>query len=127
MRGSGRVLGLLIVVVIIYFVYRSQYARGPGSGGPPKQQIDVVGVKSDLLGLAQSQRLYLARNGNYATLEQLERDGFMSVSASSRRGYSYEAEVNGSHGFRITARPSDPLNEGWPTLSIDETMQITQR
>jgi len=126
MRGSGRILGLLFVVVIIYLIYKTQYAGGPGRAGPPKQQIDVVGVKTDLLGLAQSQRLYFARFGAYATLDQLERDGFTSV-RTGNRGYSYESEVEGSRHFRITARPSDPLKEGWPTLSVDETMQITQR
>jgi len=127
MRASGGILGLLVVVGIVYFIYESQYAKGPGGAGPPKQQIDVVGIKSDLLGLAQSQRLYLARNGSYATLDQLERDGFTSVSGTARRGYSYEEEVDGGRHFRISAKPSDPLKQGWPTLSIDESMQITQR
>ena len=117
---------MLIVVGVIYLIYKTQYAGGPGRAGPPKQQIDVVGVKTDLLGLAQSQRLYLARFGAYATLDQLERDGFTSV-RTGNRGYSYEAEVEGGRHFRITARPYDPLKEGWPTLSIDETMQINQR
>jgi hypothetical protein len=127
MRASGNLLGLIMVVGIIYLIYTTQYARGPGGAGPPKQQIDVVGVRSDLLGLAQSQRLYFARFGAYATLDQLQRDGFTSVSGTGNRGYSYEAEVEGGRHFRITARPSDPLKEGWPTLSVDETMQVTQR
>ena len=117
---------MLIVVGVIYFVYKTQYAGGPGRAGPPKQQIDVVGVKTDLLGLAQSQRLYFARFGAYATLDQLERDGFTSV-RTENRDYSYKAEVERNQHFRITARASDPLKEGWPTLSVDETMQITQR
>ncbi|HKM52221.1 MAG TPA: hypothetical protein VJY33_02360, partial [Isosphaeraceae bacterium] len=65
--------------------------------------------------------------GSYASLDQLQQDGAISFSGASRRGYNYTAEVNDGQHFKITAAPSDPANQGWPTLSIDEKMEVTQQ
>jgi hypothetical protein len=35
--------------------------------------------------------------------------------------------VDGNQGFTVTATPSDPNKTGWPTLAMDQTMQVTQR
>ena len=127
MRTSGSILGLVIVIVIIALIYRAQFSRNPDGAGPPKQQIDVVGIKTDLLSAAQSERLYVARHGTYATLDELEKDGFTSFSGSTRRGYTFTAEIDGARRFKITAVPSDPSKSAWPTFTIDETMQLSQQ
>jgi len=127
MRTSGSILGLVIVIVIIALIYRAQFSRNPDGAGPPKQQIDVVGIKTDLLSIAQSERLYVARHGNYATLDELEKDGFTSFSGSTRRGYAFTTEIDGARRFKITAVPSDPSKSAWPTFTIDETMQLSQQ
>jgi hypothetical protein len=88
--------------------------------------IDVVGVKTDLLAIAQAERLYLASHGSYASIDQLQQDGAISFSGTNRRGYNYAADLDDGQHFSITAAPSDPAKEGWPTLSIDENMQVTQ-
>ncbi len=99
----------------------------PTGGAPPKEVIDVVGVKSDLLAIAQAERTYLASHGAYATVDQLQQDGAIVFSGTNRRGYNYVAEVDDGQHFRITASVSDPSKAGWPTLLIDDTMEITQR
>jgi hypothetical protein len=43
-----------------------------------------------------------------------------------RSGYRYSAEVDGADYFKVTASPTDPSLIDLPTLSIDETMEITQ-
>lgn len=126
MKAAASILGLVIVLAIVWMVIRTQFTQGPTGGAPPKQVIDVVGVKGDLLAIGQAERLYLASHGSYASLEQLQQDGAISFSGTSRRGYNYTAEVNDGQHFKITAAPSGPANEGWPTLSIDENMQVTQ-
>jgi hypothetical protein len=126
MRAAGAILGLVIVVAIIWFVVKSQYSQGPGSAQPPKETIDVVGVKSDLLAIAQAERMYMASHGSYASVEELQQDGSITFSGANRRGYSYTAEVDDGQHFKITAKPTDPAKASWPTLSIDETMQVTQ-
>ena len=127
MKAAGSILGLVIVVAIIWFVVKSQFTQGPTGGQPPKETIDVVGVKTDLLAIAQAERMYLASHGSYASMDQLQQEGSLAFSGASRRGYNYTADVDDGQHFKITGTPSDPAKAGWPTLSIDETMQVTQQ
>jgi len=124
MKAAASILGLVIVSAIVWLVIKAQVSQGPAGGTPPKQVIDVVGVKADLAALGQAERLYLASHGSYASLEQLQQDGAMSFSTTNRRGYNYTAEVNGGQHFKITAAPSNSAIQGWPTLSIDENMEV---
>lgn len=127
MKAGGSILGLVIVGAVIWFVMKAQFSHGPAGGQPPKEVIDVVGVKSDLLSIAQAERMYLASHGSYVSIDALEQDGSLSFSGTNRRGYSYNAETDDGQHFKITATPSDPAKAGWPTLSIDDTMQVTQQ
>jgi hypothetical protein len=127
MKAAGSVLGLLIVAAIVWSVLKPQFAHGPAGAGPPQQVIDVVGVKTDLAVIGKAERLYLAIHGSYASLEQLEQDGAIGFSGADRRGYTYSAEVDGAQHFKITAAPSAPDKQGWPTLWIDETMAEAQQ
>ena len=115
------------MVAIIWFVMKSQYSQGPAGAQPPAETIDVVGVKSDLLAIAQAERLYLASHGSYVSVDELQQDGSITFSGANRRGYTYTAELDDGQHFKITATPSDPAKASWPTLSIDETMQVTQQ
>jgi hypothetical protein len=127
MKAAASVLGLVIVLAIVWLVIRMQSTHGPTGGTSPKQVIDVVGVKADLLAIGQAERLYLASHGSYASLDQLQQDGAISFSGANRRGYNYAAEIDDGQHFKITAVPSGPAQEGWPTLSIDENMEVTQQ
>ena len=60
-----------------------------GQVEPPTETIDTVGVKSDLLAIAQAERMYMASHGSYVSLDDLEKDGSLSFSGTSRRGYTY--------------------------------------
>ena len=127
MKKIGGLLGLVIALGVGYFIFKAQMTTGPTGGAPPKEVIDVVGVKNDLLAIGQAERMYLASHGTYASVEQLQQDGALQFSGTNRRGYNYSAEVTGAEHFRITAAPSDPAKQGWPTLSMDDTMQISQQ
>jgi len=94
--------------------------------GPPQQQVDVVGIRSELLAIGQAEGHYLVAHSTYATIEQLQQDGLLTGGAD-RRGYKFSVAVNGSQGFVATATPSDADKQGWPTLAVDQTMQITER
>ncbi len=127
MKATVSVLGLVVVLAIVWFIIKAQFTQGPTGGAPPKQVIDVVGVKTDLLAIAQAERIYLASHGSYGSIDQLQQDGAISFSGTNRRGYNYAADLDDGQHFSITAAPSDPAKEGWPTLSIDENMQVTQK
>jgi hypothetical protein len=127
MKAAASVLGLVIVLAIIWLLIKTQFTQGPTGGAPPQQAIDVVGVKTDLLAIAQAERLYLASHGSYAGIDQLQQEGAISFSGVNRRGYNYIADINDGQHFKITAAPSDPAKIGWPTLWIDENMEVTQQ
>ncbi len=127
MKKVGGIVGLVIALGIGYFIFKAQFSQGPAGGAPPQETIDVVGVKNDLVAIAQAERIYLANHGAYASLDQLQQDGNLAFSGTNRRGYNYSAEVVGGQHFKITANPADPAKKGWPTLAIDETMQVSQQ
>ena len=127
MKAVGSLLALVIVMAIIWFAVKSEFTQGPTGAQPPKEVIDVVGVKSDLLAIAQAERIYLASHGTYVSVDELQQDGSITFSGANRRGYNYTAEVDGGQHFKITATPTDPAKAEWPTLFIDESMQVTQQ
>ena len=127
MRVAASLVGLVIVVAITWFLVKSQFTEGPTGGRPPAEVIDVVGVKGDLLAIAQAERMYLASHGSYASVDELRQDGSISFGSTNRRGYNYTSDVNGGQHFKITAAPMDPSKPGWPTLSIDESMEVAQQ
>jgi len=127
MRSGAALLGLVIVLGVGYYMVRPSLEPSRGEKVSPIQQADVTGVKSDLLSIAQAERLYLTSHNTYGTLEELQQDGSLNFSGRERRGYNYTAEIDGASHFRIIAAPANPAKANGPTLSIDDTMTITQR
>jgi len=123
MKAVMGIVGIFIVLAIGYQLYTS--SLDPESGSSPKQQMDLAGIKIDMLSLAQAERLYFASNGVYATLNQLQQSGNIHFQGSNRHGYSLNIEIDGIQHFRITAKPIDSARADWPAFSIDETLQIS--
>jgi len=115
----------------IYMYYLKQAAPAPGM--VVTQAPSLVGVKNDLIAIAQAERMYYTQNGSYADLSTLASSGTMNIARTSRDGYTYTAEAAGN-GFTVTAQytaPPAPNPAGvtpphFPTLSIDQTMEIHQ-
>ena len=123
MRATFGFIGILMVLGIGYFIYSSQIQSGPNDEQLP-QQTNLIAVRQDLLSLGQSERLYMATNGTYASLEQLRSSGVAgNLPDGIRSGYEYTIEVGGADYFLITARPVDSGRD-LPVLYIDQTMQI---
>ena len=133
MRGLGGImsfLSLVFVVAIGLMIYRSYFT---GSGGVatmgtdnPRAIVDVTGVRNDLMMMARAQRTFHALNGRYAPLTELRSSGDLLIDPSrGRLGYAYSSNVTAT-SFRITATYSGPAT-GMPTLSIDQSMQITEQ
>jgi len=126
MKAIGGILALVVALGIGLFIYKTEFTQGPMRGAPPKEVIDVAGVKNDLIAIGQAERLYMASHGSYAGLDQLQQDG-ATVSDGSRRGYTYAVSFDDGQHFTVTATPTDPAKRGWPTLTIDDTMQVSQQ
>ena len=126
MRSMLTMVGLVAALGGGYFAYQTYLTRSNLAQAPPQQQIDVVGIRSDLLAIGQAERQYLIAHGTYGTLDELRHESLTTV-AAEQRGYIFSAAVDGSRAFTMTATPSDANKVGWPTLAISETMQITER
>jgi hypothetical protein len=121
MRTFG-LLGVLVVLGVGYFVTQQSVSSG-STQASPQEQIDVIGVRQQLLTIAQAERQYLASLGTYATLEQLAQEELLP-GGTDVRGYRFTAVADGSSGFVVTATPSDEQKAEWPVLEIDERMQV---
>lgn len=126
----GRVtsmIGILIALAASAYLYThlTLYSARPAGESPTKQTVDLAGVKSDLLLLANAERGQLALEGKYATLDELVAKGSIPAGRTRRPPYSYRAEVDGAAAFRIIATYEGPPGTGAPQrVSIDQDMQI---
>lgn len=127
----GRVFGFVTLLAVLgvggwYYMRQAQTTMSGGTSNPTAT-VDLIGVRNDLLAMAQAERARFAIKGNYASLEQMRADGDLTMSRGSRGPYTYSAEVTDG-SFRIVASYEGPENSGMPrSLSIDQTMQINQQ
>ena len=78
----GRVLGLLgllFALAIGGYLWMERSRNMPEGAGNPRAAIDTVGVKNDLISLANAERRYFAREGKYASLDELRSAGDTNV------------------------------------------------
>ena len=126
MRAIG-LIGAVIALGTGYFVYNAQLTRsGSAMTASPKEQIDVMSIRTALLEIGQAERQYVNAHGAYGTLDQLRADGPPEL-GTDRRGYVFVVEPNGAQSFKALGKPSDPGKADWPTLTIDETMKVASR
>ena len=122
MRAFG-ILGIVIALCAGLYLYQQSIEEVPE--GNPQQQIDTVAIRQRLLAIGQTERQYQATNGKYARLAELEAADLLPC-GTEQRGYTYTAEIT-ANSFTITATPTAQDKAAWPTLSINETMQVTER
>jgi competence protein ComGC len=124
MRGIGNILGLLVVALIALLVYKFYFSKSAATGtGTPIQTIDVVGVKGDLLGIAQAERAYQAEHGSYTSLEELTSSGSLTLTKSGRDGYTYEVQSSASE-FHVIAHCPTATLPGCTNYSVDQSMEV---
>ena len=116
-------LGLIIALATGAWLF-TQRTQQPDMAGNPRATVDVVGVKNDLIALAQAERRYFARESRYASIDELRSAGDISMPSNNRGPYAYTVD-SGDSGFRITATYTGPAEaQAVPSLTIDESMQI---
>ena len=126
----GRVLGfvgLLMVVGIGAYIYmRQAQSVMPAGASNPRATVDLVGVRSDLLAMAQAERSYSAMNGKFVSLDELRSQGSLAMTRNNRGPYTYSAEVS-EGGFRIVATNNGAAGPGMPkSISVDSSMEIRE-
>ncbi|HEY0701812.1 MAG TPA: hypothetical protein VGD60_03510 [Candidatus Acidoferrales bacterium] len=125
MRSLGSLVGLLVVALIAVLGYKFYFEKAQSTAGTatPMQTIDVVGVKNDLIAIAQAERAYQAEHGSYASLADLNSSGAMSMTKTSRDGYTYDVETSAS-SFRVIAHCPATVTPGCQNWSVDQTMEV---
>lgn len=119
-------VGLLVALVVGYLIYRNfmmQSLPKEEGGGSPVSAISATGVKNDLIAIAQAERAYFAEHGSYASLEELTTSGAMTMTRTSRDGYTYSVDAQAS-GFTVTARYSGPITPPPSSFMIDQSMEV---
>jgi hypothetical protein len=119
-------VGLFLVLGVGLFIYKQQIEATSAPGGAmsnPHATIDVVGVKNDLVAMAQGERRRYASEGKYVSLDELISNGDISMQKPSRGPFNYSSDVSES-GFVITATNSRGDAGAPKTISIDQTMEI---
>jgi hypothetical protein len=125
----GRAFGFIALIIVVgagaYIYMRQTQGATIGTAASPTARVDVMGVKNDLIAIAQAERNHGALQGTFVSLEELRSQGDLTMSRKNRGPYTYSAEVS-SGGFRILATysGSDPAMP--KVISIDQSMQISQ-
>jgi hypothetical protein len=121
----GRVFGFLSLVIVMaagMYIYSLQIKNvsAPGTGGAPAATANIIGVRNDLISIANAERAYFASQQKYASLDELVSGNYITIERQ-RPPYTYDAESTSS-GFRVTATRD---SAGAPAqIWIDESMQI---
>jgi hypothetical protein len=116
-------LGLLIAVGIGAFLYSKQAQSVSPGGTAPKATIEVVGVRNDLMNIANAERRRLASDGKYVSLGDLRSNGDINMPSDKRGDYSYSVEL-AETTFLVKATYSG-VDPGAPrSISVDQNMQV---
>ena len=115
-------IGTIVVMAVGMYIYSIQLKNvsGTGASSTPAGTANVVGVKNDLISIANAERGYYATEQKYASLDELVSGKYITIERQ-RPPYTYDVETTPS-GFRVTATRD---SAGGPTqFWIDETMQV---
>jgi hypothetical protein len=118
-------LSLILAMGVGMYLYSKQAQSTSAAAGVnnPKAAINITGVRTDLMTIAQAERGYFALEGKYASLDELISSRSMTV-ARQRLPYSYEIELSGNGFHVIATRTGDDASGAPAQLSVDENMQF---
>ncbi len=120
-------VGLVAALAVGMYIYSKQIQSTSATAGAnnPKAAVNITGVRTDLMAIAQAERRHFATEGKYASLDELVSSHSITISRQ-RPPYTYEVETS-SGGFRVVATRSTDDGSGMPAqLSVDENMEFNE-
>jgi hypothetical protein len=123
--SMGRTFGFIALVVVVGiggYVYTNQTKALTPGGATPKTTINTTAVQNDLLAMANAERRYWATNAKYASLDELRRNGDISI--PTRADYAYSADAS-DNTFTIIATYSGSDPQAPKRMAVDQTLVIT--
>jgi hypothetical protein len=124
----GRLLGfvgLVAALAVGMYIYSRQMQSTSAAAGAnnPKAAVNITGVRTDLIAIAQAEQRYLASEGKYASLDDLISSQSIAI-RKQRVPYTYEVQTSDG-GFRVIATRLSDDGSGAPAqLSVDENMEF---
>jgi len=126
-----KALALLLVAAALFWgVYAFYLKRMPTTdpGTTPTQAISLVGVRSDLLAIAQAERAHIALAGKCSSLEKLTSSGELRMPRAERDGYTYQVLCSGPEFEVVAEHPAaaegSPIR--YPKLAIGTDLEIRE-
>lgn len=124
----GRIFGLLGLVVALaigaYVYSRHVQSLSPAGTSNIRANVDMTGIRGDLLALANAERRHFATEAKYVSLDDLISAGDISDSRKSRGPYTYAIDFTETT-FRVSATCAGDPQPGMPrVLSIDDKMEF---
>jgi hypothetical protein len=125
MRSIASLVSILVVALIagMFCKFYFSQAQSAAGGTTPAQTIDIVGVKNDLIAIAQAERTYQVEHSSYASLNDLVSSGALSMKKPGRDGYTYDVSTSGD-SFRVIANCPAATYPGCANYTIDQNMEV---
>ncbi|HEX4997506.1 MAG TPA: hypothetical protein VFY29_04745 [Terriglobia bacterium] len=124
MSRSFSFITLIVVVAAGGYLYSRQALPIPGFATNAKTTVDLIGVRNDLLALAQAEKRFFAVKFRFAgTLEELRDETGIFIPSRPEYKYTTQADEN---TFRITATYSGDDPAAPRKLTIDEKMNLRE-
>ena len=127
MRALAGLLAAAALAFGVYYFYMRQMPT-TDAGTAPTQAISLIGVRADLLQIAQAERGNIALNSKCDSLDDLVSSGSLTMDRKERDGYSYTVSCSGTDFQVIAEHPPAAPGSGirYPKLAIDASMQIQE-
>jgi len=127
MRG---LLGLLVAAGVLFVVYRFHVEHLPvvDKGTVVTQDIDLSGVRTDLLQIAEAERAYIAVNGECVDIHELETSNQLAVIKTGRGGYEYSVVCSGKDYSAVAEHAAASLDPHvrYPKLAVNQDMEVVE-
>jgi len=121
---------LLVGVGFLWGVYLLFLKKMPtaAEGTASTQAVSISGVRTDLLQIANAERIGIGVDGHCMSMDELLASGSMSMSHPERDGYTYSVECSGND-FTATARHAaapEGASIRYPNMAVDQSMQVRE-
>jgi hypothetical protein len=126
----GRLFGFIGLVAALaagMYIYSKDIQSTSAIAGTnnPKAAVNITGVRTDLMSIAQAERTYFATENKYASLDELISSHAITITRQ-RPPYTYAVETS-TGSFRVIATRSGDDASGLPAqLSVDQNMEFSQ-
>jgi hypothetical protein len=121
-------VGLMAALAVGMYIYSKQVQSSSAAAGTnnPKAAVNITGVRTDLIAIAQAEQRYLASEGKYASLDELVSSQSIAI-RKQRPPYTYEIQTR-EGGFLVVATRGSDDGSGTPAqLSVDENMEFSSQ